>query len=86
MPQSSIEALGLHQSGSVDAVLADGSQTELQTYSCVVEWFGNERNLEVIANDGEYPLLGVGLLLGLELRVDYRNLKLTVEPAVKEST
>ncbi len=86
MPQASIDALGLLQSGSVDAVLADGSQTELRTYSCVIQWFGNERNLEVIANDGEYPLLGVGLLLGLELRVDYRNLRLKLGPAVTEMT
>ena len=86
IPQASIEVLGLQQSGSVDAVLADGSQIELRTYSCVIEWFGNKRNLEVIANDGECPLLGVGLLLGLELRVDYRNLKLTLEPAAKETT
>ena len=85
MPQASIDVLGLQQSGSVDAVLADGSQIELQTYSCVIEWLGNKRNLEVIANDGECPLLGVGLLLGLELRVDYRNLKLTLEPAAKET-
>ena len=40
----------------------------------------------MIANEGEYPLLGVGLLLGLELRVDYLNLKLTLEHAEKEST
>ena len=86
LPQASIDGLGLQQSGSVDAVLADGSQTELRTYSCVIEWFGTARNLEVIANDGEYPLLGVGLLLGLELLVDYRNLKLKLEPAVKEPT
>ncbi|MEM1226869.1 MAG: clan AA aspartic protease [Planctomycetota bacterium] len=86
IPRSSIDELGLQQSGSVDAVLADGSQTELQTYSCVIEWFGKARNLEVIANDGEYPLLGVGLLLGLELRVDYRNLKLMLEPTPKQTT
>ena len=86
MPQAAINALGLLQSGSIDAVLADGSQTELNTYSCVIEWFGTERNLEVIANDGDYPLLGVGLLLGLELRVDSRNLKLTLEPAAMEAT
>jgi clan AA aspartic protease len=86
MPQSSIDTLGLPRSGSIDAILADGSQTELNTYSCVIDWFGNERKLEVIANQGEYPLLGVGLLLGLELRVDYHNLKLTLEPAPKEST
>jgi clan AA aspartic protease len=86
MPQSSIDTLGLPRSGSIDAILADGSQTELNTFSCVIDWFGNERKLEVIANQGEYPLLGVGLLLGLELRVDYHNLKLTLEPAPKEST
>ncbi len=85
MPQTAIDELGLTKSGSIDAVLADGSQTELSTYSCVVEWFGKERNIEVIANDGEYPLLGVGLLLGLELRIDYRNLKLTLEPAARET-
>ncbi len=85
LPQAAIDALGLIQSGSVDAVLADGSQTELRTYSCLIEWFGNERNLEVIANDGDYPLLGVGLLLGLELRIDYRNLKLQLEPAAEET-
>jgi clan AA aspartic protease len=86
MPQSGIDALGLTRSGSIDAVLSDGSHIELNTYSCVIEWFGNERHLEVIANECEYPLLGVGLLLGLELRVDYRNLMLTLEPAPKKST
>jgi len=86
IPQSAIDALGLRRSSSIDAVLADGSQTELNTYTCLIKWFRSERNLEVIANAGEYPLLGVGLLLGLELRVDYLNLKLTLEPAEEEST
>ena len=83
MPQTAIDGLGLTKSGSIDAVLADGSQTELSTYSCLVEWFGNKRSLEVIANDGQYPLLGVGLLLGLELCIDYRNLKVTLEPSAE---
>lgn len=86
VPQSTIDSLGLRQSGTIDAVLADGSQTELSTYSCAIKWFGGERNLEVIANAGEFPLLGVGMLLGLELRIDYRNLKLTLEPADKNAT
>ena len=85
LPQAVIDAMGLVQSGSVDAVLADGSQTELSTYSCRIQWFDSERNLEVIANDGDYPLLGVGLLLGLELRIDYRNLKLHLASAVEET-
>ena len=50
----------------------------------LIDWFGAERSLEVIANEGEIPLLGVGLLLGKDLRVDYRNLKLSLEPVVKD--
>ena len=74
LPQSVIERLKLEKSGSVDAILADGSLIELNTFSCEIEWFGRIKPLEIIANDGDFPLLGVGLLLSLELRVDYRNL------------
>jgi len=86
LPQTVINELRLPKSGSVDAVLADGSQIELFTYTCVIEWFRSVRKLEVIANDGDYPLLGVGLLLGMELVIDYRNLKLSLVPVTKEST
>ena len=68
--------MALRRSGSVDAILADGSEIELVTYTCFVNWFGEERRLEVVANDGDCPLLGVGLLLGLELRVNYCTLEL----------
>ena len=85
-PNDMIDRLGLIKSGSIDAVLADGSQTELETYSCKIRWFDQERNLEVIANDGEVPLLGVGLLLGKELRIDYTNLTLSLLPASKMTT
>jgi clan AA aspartic protease len=78
LPQHAIDSLGLDRSGSVDAILADGSQIELNTYTCFVNWFGRERRLEVVANEGDYPLLGVGLLLGLELRVNYHTLELTL--------
>lgn len=70
MPITSIERLGLDLSGSVDAILADRSQIALSTYSCAIEWFGESQTLEIISNDGACPLLGVGLLRGLELRVD----------------
>ena len=79
-PIKLILELGLIKSGSIDAVLADGSRTELDTYSCKIPWFERERNLEVIGNDGEMPLLGVGLLLGKELRIDYTNLTLSLVP------
>lgn len=80
LPQKTIDALALRQSGSVDAILADGSQIEASTYTCFVAWFGERRRLEVIANDGNYPLLGVGLLLGLELRANYLTMKLELAP------
>jgi len=85
IPATLIEQLALEPSGSVDAILADGSQIALSTYSCSVEWFGKTKSLEIIANDGQCPLLGVGLLLGLELRVDYRNLHLRLTPAKRDS-
>ena len=80
LPQATIDALALRQSGSVDAILADGSRIEVKTYTCVVNWFGKERRLEVIANDGDYPLLGIGLLLGLELRANYCTMDLVLSP------
>ncbi len=76
LPRTTIDALALRQSGSVDAILADGSQIEVKTYTCHVNWFGEERRLEVVANEGDYPLLGVGLLLGLELRANYHTMEL----------
>ncbi len=82
-PLAVINQLGLSKSGSIDAILADGSQIELDTYTCRINWFVGERTLEVIANDGEAPLLGVGLLLGRELRVDYTNLTLSLLPSTK---
>ena len=78
LPKTQIDKLRLPKSGSVDAILADGSPIELNTYTCFVDWFGSTRRLEVVANDGDHPLLGVGLLLGLELRVNYRTLLLTI--------
>ncbi|HUG67026.1 MAG TPA: hypothetical protein VMM76_04715 [Pirellulaceae bacterium] len=76
LPRTTIDALALRQSGSVDAILADGSQIEVKTYTCLINWFGEERRLEVVANEGDYPLLGVGLLLGLELRANYHKMEL----------
>ena len=81
LPQKTADSLGLQHSGSVDAILADGSQIELNTYTCLVNWFGEQRRLEVVANDGDYPLLGVGLLLGRELRVNYHTFELTLNEA-----
>lgn len=82
-PRSVLDRLGVTASGSVDAVLADGSRVQLETFTCRIMWFGGERTIEVVANDGDVPLLGVGLLLGRELRIDYTNLTLSLRPSAK---
>jgi clan AA aspartic protease len=71
LPQAIIDDLALPQSGTVGAVLADGSQVIMQAYRCFILWFENFRRLEVVPNDGTFPFLGVGLLLDHDLRIDY---------------
>lgn len=78
LPQQLINDLSLRQSGTVKAILADGSDVALKRYSCRIEWFGEERELEVVANEGEYPLLGVGLLVGYDLYISYRSGEITI--------
>jgi clan AA aspartic protease len=79
VPQETIEGLGLQQSAAVMAGLADGTRVVLETYSCIVEWFGRERVVEVVGNDGQFPLLGVGLLRDRRLEIDYRSRGLSIE-------
>lgn len=79
LPHQKIEELALQHSGTVKAILADGSDIVLKTYACTIDWFGQEGHLEVIANDGEYPLLGIGLLIGRELRISYRSGEIAID-------
>jgi clan AA aspartic protease len=73
LPLATISALALPQSGTVSAQLADGSLILLNTYTCLLEWFGERWQIEVVGNDGDCPLLGVGLLRAHKLTVDYRS-------------
>lgn len=79
LPQPQIDDLALPHSGTVKAILADGSEVSLKTYECLIDWFGEDRLLEVVANDGLFPLLGVGLLLGFDLHISYRTGEITIE-------
>jgi clan AA aspartic protease len=79
VPRSTIRQLGLRQSAAVQAGLADGRQVLLETYSCVLRWFGQDRLVEVIANDGQFPLLGIGLLRDRRLAIDYPAGTLSLE-------
>ena len=79
LPQSEINRLGLKAYSSTSAILADGQQVELPTYTCYLEWFGNEYRTQVIANEGETPLLGTMLLDGHDLVISYRRRTVTLE-------
>jgi clan AA aspartic protease len=79
LPQPQIDDLALVHSGTVKAILADGSEVALKTYACSIDWFGEQRYLEVVANDGAFPLLGVGLLAGHDLHISYRSGGITID-------
>ena len=59
MPRIEIERLGLREATSTRAILADGNEVDLPTYTCYLEWFGSVYRTQVVANDGEHPLLGL---------------------------
>jgi clan AA aspartic protease len=79
MPLAIIRRLGLQPSAAVEATLADGSKVALATYACNLDWFGERREIEVIANEGRFPLLGVALLKERRLVVDYRASGLSLD-------
>jgi predicted aspartyl protease len=79
MPLTEIQKLGLPQSAAIQATLADGTEVVLETFGCQMIWFGESREIEVTANQGRMPLLGIGLLRGRKLTVDYRSNQVTLE-------
>ena len=73
IPRGQIESLELIKESSAEAVLADGNIVELETYACFVDWLGATYQTQVVANNGEYPLLGTMLLDGRKLEIDYER-------------
>jgi clan AA aspartic protease len=73
LPQSLIEQLALPLAGVAEAILADGSQVSLKVYSCSVLWFDQVLELEVVANEGACPLLGIGMLRHRGLNINFRS-------------
>jgi clan AA aspartic protease len=78
-PHNLIRELALTELAETEAVLADGSRVSLNTYLCYVEWFGTHTPLQVVANEGRFPLLGTGLLDGHVLHVDFVKKTLTLD-------
>jgi clan AA aspartic protease len=74
-----IETLNLEPLVETEAILADGSKVTLETFVCFVDWFGRRLPLQVIANEGRFPLLGTGLLEQRVLHIDYAKKELSLE-------
>ena len=74
-----IKELQLDSLVETEAVLADGSKVTLNTFLCYVEWFGQQIPMQVIENDGRFPLLGTGLLQDRVLHIDYRDKSVSLD-------
>ena len=79
LPRHEIERLNLKEYSSTAAVLADGQQVELPTYTCYLDWFGKEYRTQIVANQGSNPLLGTMLLDGHDLVVSYKLKTLSLD-------
>jgi clan AA aspartic protease len=72
VPRRHVERLGLRQGSTTAAVLADGRSIDLETFTCYLDWFGQTYRTQVVANDGQFPLLGTVLLADRTLTIDYK--------------
>ena len=73
IPRQHVERLGLKQASTTRAILADGRTVDLETFTCHLEWFGDEYRTQVVASDGGFPLLGTLLLADRKLTIDYKT-------------
>jgi predicted aspartyl protease len=71
LTSAQIQALGLAHSSTIRDGLANGTEAVFDIYSCVLTWFGKDRNVEALAGAGNFALVGLGLLEDCELTIDY---------------
>ena len=77
--QDLIARLNLETLADTEAILADGSKIVIQTFLGFVSWFGTTIPIQVISNDGKYPLLGTELLVGRKLSINYETKEVCLE-------
>jgi predicted aspartyl protease len=56
-----------------EAILADGSKVSLESYFCIVDWFGQKVPVQVIENEGRFPLVGTSLLTQRVLVINHET-------------
>lgn len=68
-----IDQLDLETLVETEAILADGTKVTLQTFVAYLDWFGTTIPVQVVANEGEFPLLGTALFEERCLLINYRE-------------
>ena len=79
VPRRLLDLEGFQLTTSSEALLADGSLVVVDLYEGIIDWFGNKKRVEIVASTSLFPLLGVGLLQGHKLTIDYPAQVLTLE-------
>jgi clan AA aspartic protease len=72
LPPALVASLSLPFSHRQQGVLADGNPHEFEVFRGTVIWDGQTRNVEIVAIDSQ-PLVGVRLLRGTDLRIEFVN-------------
>ena len=71
LPASAIDRLGLESSGFSTYRVGGGSLTPFSSYHATIRWGDGVKYITVLASEN-FPLVGVGLLWGNSLWVDFR--------------
>ncbi len=79
LPHDIIKSLNLTPSAVIQTMMADGRQAALESYVAWLDWFGETEEVEVCASTGRNVLLGVRLMIGKRLIVDYQSMDLHLE-------
>lgn len=79
IPHQYVEQMGLKQGSTTAAILADGRSIDLETFTCYLDWFGETCRTQVVANEGQFPLLGTMLLAERTLTIDYKARTVTLD-------
>ena len=71
LPLDAVESLGLEYENRVPLILAGDQQLVASVYRGFVKWLGLEREIYVIAAEGQ-PLLGMAILAGCKVTIRVR--------------
>ncbi len=72
LPAAAVEQLGLGSSGFATHRLGEGSLTPFESHDATIRWADHIRHATALVSEN-FPLIGVGLLWGNNLTVDFRH-------------